>query len=344
MHRISLLKTVCSLCLMAMSWLPMVAQDTSIIGDVNNDGVASIKDVTALINYLLSTDGTSVNRWAADVNMDGSITIADVSALVNCLLTGEWPVAYEPEYKTITVGSGTSAVTFRMLLVEGGTFTMGAREGDPYVRPWESPAHQVTLSDYYIAEFEVTQALWRAVMGTSSYNNPSWFTSENGYETNYQRPAESMIYSQVTSFITKLNQKTGMTFRLPTEAEWEFAARGGKWSRGYMYIGGDDVYEVAWQSDNSNGTVYPVGTKAPNELGLYDMGGNVEEWCSDWYGLYSESPQVNPTGVSSSSTNSRVMRGGSWDQSYRMCRPTQRHDANVAFKSAHTGMRLAMSK
>ena len=208
MHRISLLKTVCSLCLMAMSWLPMVAQDTSIIGDVNNDGVASIKDVTALINYLLSSDGTSVNRWAADINMDGSITISDVSALVNCLLTGEWPVAYEPEYKTITVGSGTSAVTFRMLLVEGGTFTMGAREGDPYVRPWESPAHQVTLSDYYIAEFEVTQALWRAVMGTSSYNNPSWFTSENGYETNYQRPAESMIYSQVTSFITKLNQKT----------------------------------------------------------------------------------------------------------------------------------------
>ena len=344
MNKKNLLVSVFSLCLMAMCWFPMAAQNSAERGDVNNDGAVSIQDVSVLISYLLNGDDASVNRSAADVNMDGAVTIKDVTELISYLLNGELTPPYEPEYKTVTVGSGTSAVTFRMLLVQGGTFMMGAREGDPYVRPWESPVHQVTLSDYYIAEFEVTQALWRAVMGTSSSNNPSWFCSTNGYANNYQRPAENMIYSQVTSFITKLNQKTGMTFRLPTEAEWEFAARGGNWSKGYLYIGGDDVYEVAWQSDNSDDITYPVGTKAPNELGLYDMGGNVEEWCSDWYGLYNEGAQVNPTGVSSSSTNSRVMRGGSWDQSYRMCRPTSRHDANVAFKSAHSGMRLAMSK
>ena len=344
MNKKNILVSVFSLCLMAMCWLPMAAQGSAERGDVNSDGTVTIQDVTVLISYLLNGDEATVNRSAADVNMDGVVNIKDVTELISYLLNGELTPPYEPEYKTITVGSGTSAVTFRMLLVEGGTFQMGAREGDPYVRPWENPVHEVTLSDYYIAEFEVTQALWRAVMGTSSSNNPSWFCSTNGYTNDYQRPAESMTYSQVTSFITKIKQKTGMTFRLPTEAEWEFAARGGKWSRGYLYIGGDDVYEVAWHSDNSGEITHPVGSKTPNELGLYDMGGNVEEWCSDWYGLYSESPQVNPTGVSSSSTSSRVIRGGSWDQAYRMCRPTQRHDANVNFKSAHTGMRLVMPK
>ena len=333
------LQTVLAVCLMALCWMPINAQKSVMRGDVDNDSKVTITDATELIDYLLGGDGSALNLEAADFDVDGSVNIADAVALIDFLLTGEMPDVYEPVIETFTVGTAT----FDMLLVEGGTFMMGGRvDMDPYVKPWELPVHQVTLSDYYICTTEVTQALWRAVMGTSQ--NPSWFTSANGYTNDFKRPVESVTFANCQSFITKLNQKTGMTFRLPTEAEWEFAARGGKWSRGYMYIGGDDVYEVAWQSDNSNGTVYPVGTKAPNELGLYDMGGNVEEWCSDWYGLYSESPQVNPTGVSSSSTNSRVMRGGSWDQSYRMCRPTQRHDANVAFKSAHSGMRLAMSK
>ena len=324
-----------------LCWLPASADKTPLRGDVNGDGSVTIKDVTVLINYLLTEDESTINRATADVNDDGALTITDVTLLINYLLTNEWPVVYEPEYMTVTVGSGTSAVTFRMLLVEGGTMTMGAREDDPYVRPWELPAHQVTLSSYYIAEFEVTQALWRAVMGTSSTNFPCWFTSTNGYTTNYQRPAENITYTQVKSFISKLNQKTGKTFRLPTEAEWEFAARGGNWSKGYMYIGGDNVDEVAWHKANSGDMVQPVGTKAPNELGLYDMGGNVEEWVSDWYGLYSEGAQTNPTGPSTGSLY--VCRGGSWDQSYRMCRPTQRHDCMTAYVGAHTGFRVALS-
>ena len=280
---------------------------------------------------------TASGKTYADVNLDGVVNITDVTALINYLLSHEWPEVYEPEYVTYTVGN----VSFRMLLVEGGTFTMGAREGDPYVRPWEYPAHEVTLSDFYIAEFEVTQELWRAVMGTS--NNPSWFVSANGYDTNYKRPAESMTYSQVKSFITKLNQKTGKTFRLPTESEWEYAARGGKWSKGYFYIGSDNVEEVAWHKGNSNDLTYSVGSKAPNELALYDMAGNVEEWVSDYYAdSYTSRPQTDPTGPTSGTA--RVIRGGSWDQAFRMCRPTSRHDASEAFMSAHTGLRVAMSK
>ena len=340
MNRKIFLTTVFSLCLMAVCWMPMAAQSSTLMGDVDKDNKVSINDVTALINYLLSNDDSTINRASADVNGDGAITITDVTTLINYLLTGEWPVieVYEPQYESFTV----SSVTFRMVLVEGGTFMMGARDGDPYVRPWESPVHEVTLSDYYIAEMEVTQALWRAVMGTS--NNPSWFTSTNGYTNDYQRPVESMTYSQITSFITKINQKTGKTFRLPTEAEWEYAARGGRWSKGYLYVGSDNVDEVAWHKGNGNDTTHPVGQTLANELGIYDMAGNVDEWISDWYGLYTEAAQVNPTGPSSNSSSERVLRGGSWDQAFRMCRPTQRHQGNVAYKSAHTGLRLVMSK
>ena len=342
MHKINLLMTVFGLCMMFMWSMPMSAQNSIERGDVNSDGQVSIKDVTVLINYLLTEDESTINRSVADVNSDGDINIKDVTVLINYLLTEEWPAIYVPEYKTITVGTGTSAVTFRMVLVEGGTMMMGARENDPYVRPWENPAHEVTLSDYYMAETEVTQALWKAVMGSS--NNPSWFTSDNGFVNDFQRPVENMTYSQVTSFITKLNQKTGMTFHLPTEAEWEYAARGGKWSQGYLYIGGDNIDEVAWHKGNSGDIPHAVGTKAPNELGIYDMGGNVAEWCGDWYGLYTENPQVNPTGPTTGDTNARVVRGGSWDQAFRMCRPTARLEGFITNKTAHTGFRVAMAR
>ena len=340
MIRKNFFTTVFCLCLMAVCWMPMAAQDSTLRGDVDNDSKVAISDVTALINYLLSNDDSLINRGAADVDADGAITITDVTTLINYLLTGEWPEieVYEPQYETVTVGT----VTFRMVFVEGGTFMMGGREGDPYVKPWEYPVHEVTLSDYYIGEMEVTQALWRAVMGTS--NNPSWFCSTNGYANDYQRPVECMTYSQVTSFITKINQKTGLTFRLPTEAEWEYAARGGKWSKGYLYVGGDNVDEVAWHKGNGNETTHPVGLTVPNELAIYDMAGNVEEWTGDWYGLYTDAPQVNPTGATSNAHNERVLRGGSWDQAFRMCRPTQRHEGNIAFKSAHTGLRLVLVK
>ena len=314
--------------LMAMCWMPMSALN---VGDVNSDGEVSIKDVSALIDYLLDSEGSAVNRALADVNGDGEVSIKDVSVMIDYLLTGEWP--YVPVAEEFTV----NGVTFKMMPVKGGTFMMGATtETDNYARPWESPVHEVTLSDYSIGVTEVTQELWRAVMGS----NPSWYTSTNGYENDFTRPVEKVSYDDCLSFISRLNRLTGRTFRLPTEAEWEFAARGGNRSQGYRYAGSDDVEEVAWHKGNSGDVPHSVGTKAPNELGLYDMSGNVDELTSDLYGLYSEVPQTNPTGAAEG-TN-RVARGGSFNQAFRACRVSCRLEAVPVFQNMDRGLRLAM--
>jgi len=224
-----------------------------------------------------------------------------------------------------------------MVYVEGGTFTMGATSeqgGDAY--DWEKPAHSVTLSSYYMGETEVTQALWEAVMGS----NPSNFKGAN-------RPVEQVSWDDCQEFISRLNAKTGKRFRLPTEAEWEYAARGGH-SGGYKYSGSDNIYDVAWFDKNiyDKGSssphygTYAVATKLPNELGLYDMSGNVQEWCSDWYGTYSSSAQSNPTGPSSGS--SRVCRGGSWFDSARYCRVSIRYYDSPDSRCDFLGFRLAL--
>ncbi|HIT16106.1 MAG TPA: formylglycine-generating enzyme family protein [Candidatus Avimuribaculum pullicola] len=185
-----------------------------------------------------------------------------------------------------------------MVYVEGGTFTMGATSGLGSSSD-EKPAHSVTLDGYYIGKYEVTQKLWKAVMGS----NPSDFKGDN-------LPVENVSWDDVQEFLRKLNAITGKNYRLPTEAEWEFAARGGNSSRGYKYSGSDNIDDVAWYIYNSGSCTHAVGTKSPNELGIYDMSGNVEEWCLDWYGSYSSSPQRNPKGPNSGSD--RVYRGGSW--------------------------------
>ena len=329
MTKMTCLKTLGALCLMAMFCMPMNAQSTKPRGDVNKDGSVTIGDVTALIDYLLSGDAKDISLSEADTDRNGNVSISDVTTLIDFLLTGEWP--YVPEPEAITVGS----VTFYMIPVQGGTFTMGGSDDDAYARPWEKPAHQVTLSDYYIAETEVTQELWKAVMGS----NPSYFTSNNGYTNDLKRPVENVSYSQCKSFITKLNQKTGKTFRLPTEAEWEFAARGGLKSKGYLYSGSNNLDEVAWYNGTADGKTHAVATKNPNELGLYDMSGNIEEWVNDYYDLYTEEAQTDPQGPASGSF--RVSRGGNWGSAFRSCRVTYRYDALVT-ASSHYGIRLAM--
>lgn len=223
-----------------------------------------------------------------------------------------------------------NGVSFAMVAVEGGTFTMGATSeqgSDAYDD--EKPAHQVTLSDYYIGETEVTQELWQAVMGS----NPSYFTG------NLQRPVGSVSWDDCQTFISKLNNLTGENFRLPTEAEWEYAARGGNASEGYKYSGSNSIGDVAWYWDNSSSTPHPVKTKQANELGIYDMSGNVYEWCADWYSYYSSSPQDNPTGPSSGS--GPVLRGGSWFSLARGCRVACRSSINPDSRSDDFGLRLA---
>ena len=222
-----------------------------------------------------------------------------------------------------------------MVYVEGGTFTMGATtEQTTKADSDERPTHKVTLSDYYIGETEVTQALWSAVMGT----NPSYFTGNNN-------PVEKVSYTDCIEFIDKLNEMfsgrlNGMKFALPTEAQWEFAARGGNKSRGYKYSGSNYIGDVAWYDNNSDSKTHPVAQKRPNELGLYDMSGNVWEWCRDWYGGYSSSSQTNPIGPTNGS--SRVNRGGGWRNDARYCRVSYRLNYDPSYGSFNLGFRLAL--
>ncbi|MBQ8226949.1 MAG: SUMF1/EgtB/PvdO family nonheme iron enzyme [Bacteroidaceae bacterium] len=217
-----------------------------------------------------------------------------------------------------------------MVYVEGGTFTMGAtKEQKRKARYNEKPAHQVTLSSFYIGKYEVTQAEWEAVMDS----NPSHFKGAN-------LPVENVSWYDCLEFIRKLNVLTGKQFRLPTEAEWEYAARGGKHSYGEKYAVGGDVDNVAWYSGNSGDKTHPVGQKRGNELGLYDMSGNVWEWCQDWLGSYSSSHQTNPTGPATG--GERVLRGGSWFFGARWCRLSCRDGSYPGYRNDDNGLRLAL--
>ena len=226
-----------------------------------------------------------------------------------------------------------------MVYVEGGTFIMGATPEqcyDEFYTFYELPTHCVTLNSYYIGKYEVTQGLWKAIMGS----NPSYFKKGNNY------PVENVSWDDCQEFIRKLNKKTGKSFRLPTEAEWEFAARGGNYGNNYKYSGSSIIDNVAWCDFNSGNHPHPVGKKNPNELGIYDMSGNVYEWCIDWLYKYSIYPQKNPKRtVKEKITDSRVVRGGCFSEDAVDCR--------LSFRSSNApqdcrcdiyGLRLVMDK
>jgi formylglycine-generating enzyme required for sulfatase activity len=206
-------------------------------------------------------------------------------------------------------------IEIEMVFVQGGTFAMGAtpeQGNDAYAN--ERPAHQVTLSDFYIGKHVVTQRQWEDVMNA----NPSEFRGKD-------LPVENVSWDDAQKFIAKLNARTGKNYRLPTEAEWEYAARGGSQSRGYKYSGSNNIDEVAWCGGNSGRTTHPVGKKKPNELGIYDMSGNVWEWCQDWYGPYNGEAQTDPTGAKTGQY--RVYRGGSWISDAGRARVSNRNSA-----------------
>jgi formylglycine-generating enzyme required for sulfatase activity len=233
-------------------------------------------------------------------------------------------------------------VNIEMIYVKGGTFTMGCTSEQGSCDNDESPAHQVTVSDFYIGKYEVTQAQWQAVMGTSIRTqsdkaNTSW--SIYGEGSNY--PMYYVSWEEAMDFCRELSRMTGKQYRLLTEAEWEYAARGGSKGTGAKYSGGSSPDRVAWYDGNSGGSTHSVGTKAANELGIYDMSGNVWEWCSDWYGDYSSGSQTNPQGANSGSR--RVLRGGSWRSNASFCRVANRNNAAPVLRSDYIGFRLACS-
>ena len=234
----------------------------------------------------------------------------------------------EPEPCLVVKVNDTLSIN--MMCVEGGTFMMGAMEGDTQAHANEKPAHEVTLTyDYYIGQTEVTQALWKAVMG----NNPSTMIGDD-------LPVNNVLWEEADAFVKRLSQMTGYTFHLPTEAEWEFAARGGNKSQGYLYAGSNNIQEVAWYGSNSGNTTQPVGTKQPNELGIYDMSGNVIEWCSDWLGPYSAEAQVNPIGPATGAYH--VYCGGCWYLPANVCRCTHRRQTTAGYGEAAVGFRVAL--
>ena len=218
-----------------------------------------------------------------------------------------------------------------MILVAGGTYTMGAtQEQASFASDDEYPAHQVTIESFYICKYEVTQEEWEAVMG----NNPSLVKGG-------KLPVENVSWEDCQRFIKRLNTLTNGIFRLPTEAEWEFAARGGNYSRGYKYSGSNNIDEVAWYKENSDMTIHEVGTKLCNEIGIYDMSGNVWEWCQDWYksNYYKYSPNNNPSGPNTASA--RIFRGGSYKNFQTDCRLSNRNGFGQRGKDDNYGLRLA---
>lgn len=217
----------------------------------------------------------------------------------------------------------------QMVFVEGGIFNMGSLDSDKIADKDEKPQHNLTVGDFYISKFEVTQGQWRAVMGTmpSSFRNCELC------------PVENVSWLDVQLFLKELNANTGQQYRLPTEAEWEYAARGGKKSNGYTYAGSNTLDEVGWYEINSGRRPQPIGQKKANELGLFDMSGNVWEWCQDGYGYYSND-QTNPSNVNSNS--SKLNRGGGWYFTSRDCRSSRRNYYVLNARSRNVGFRLAL--
>lgn len=232
-----------------------------------------------------------------------------------------------PKDVTIQVGD----VGLRMIYVEGGVFTMGGTdEQGEDVKAYEEPAHPVKLNSYYIGMTEVTQELWETVMGW----NYAWNTESN------QLPMEDVSWEDCNEFAEVLSERTGKKFRLPTEAEWEYAARGGIKSGNHKYSGSDNIDDVAWYVSNSDDMTHKVGTKNANELGIYDMNGNVWEWCQDWYGEYSTSSYDNPTGPKTG--DFRIYRGGSYKEKAEYNRTSNRSFNRPDFRYGNIGLRVVM--
>ena len=311
--------------------------------NAENDKTYTLDCSTQVVNtadgalfYIVVPAGTWGNGLKVEVYNGNGIVIEErIKTSAAEFVAGQALMMPEVEVHDILTFE-VNGVKFNMVYVEGGTFMMGAAENEPDAHENERPQHKVTLSDFYIGQIEVSQALWQTVMGS----NPSTVKDNN-------RPVNNVTWEECQVFVEKLSEKTGYYFRLPTEAEWEYAARGGQKSRGYLYAGSNNINEVAWYVGNSDGKTHDVGTKQPNELGIFDMSGNVYEKCQDWYSQYIVESQINPQGPTEPLTW-RVVRGGcsnrqsSGISGENVCRITNRGYARPDSRESITGLRLVL--
>lgn len=294
-------------------------------------------------NFVVTVSLINVGTAATETTL--KVTISDVSVYKNKItalaqkIGGDFDKPEDDERNRTRPRAFTvNGVRFIVQYVKGGTFMMGATpEQEKGAYNVEKPVHQVTLDDYYIGKYEVTQDLWIAVMD----EDPEIIRAWNRYGRGDNYPAFMVSWDDCKVFIEKLNMITGAKFRLPTEAEWEFAARGGVKSKKTRYSGSNNVNEVAWNNRTIEGYgPMPVGMKLPNELGIYDMSGNVWEWCEDWFGKYKEEPQNNPKGKPSGVNH--VLRGGSWTRSARLNRVSNRGYNKADARYNYNGFRLVV--
>lgn len=263
-----------------------------------------------------TTNGTAIEKYASNL---ADLT-ANTAYFVRAYATNAIGTGYGDEIEFMT----NDLISMEMVNVNEGTFQMGSSSGNSN----EKPIHSVTLSGYTIGKYEVTQAQWVKIMG----NNPSHMKGDN-------LPVETVAWNDIQLFITKLNEQTNKKYRLPTEAEWEFAARGGNLSEGYIYSGSNSIGDIAEYAGNNDTSIKPVGGKQGNELGIYDMTGNVYELCNDNYELYGSASVTNPTGPSSG--DKRSLRGGSCFDLKSECRITCRYQIPQTAKAHYIGFRLA---
>ncbi|MBE6231639.1 MAG: hypothetical protein E7117_04635 [Bacteroidales bacterium] len=343
---------------------PEISAPTVVTGQVSD-----VTDISATASLTIASDGGAAVTvcgivWDEEPNptedLSTKITFDGSEANYTCQLTGlnagttyyyrayatnEAGTAYGNEYSFTTESSSESTmsvdvngIVIDLILVEGGTFTMGATPDLIELAKYdedELPAHEVTLDSYYMGKYEVTQELWIEIMGA----NPSMMIKKD------ECPVDGMNYLQCLEFIKKLNERTGMHFSLPTEAQWEYAARGGNKSKGFLYSGSNDPTEVGWVGENmAEFGQHPGGGKAPNELGIYDMTGNLNEWCLDYYGPYPAEPQTNPTGPEDNQYTLRVVRGGAFHlDSAGYSRNTKRQSYPENYSVLDIGLRLVLN-
>ena len=299
----------------------IVSIGISCLGDCNANGEVSIAEVQTAINQYLGKDKV---ESCNDENGDGSVSISEVQTIINNYLEGCDSGEPQPGDTWTEPNTGMEFV-----YVPSGCYQMGCNSTwSGSCNSYEKPVHEVCVDGFWISKYEVTQGQWKEIMG----NNPSYFDNGDNY------PVEKVSWNDCQDFIDNLNSESSKTFRLPTEAEWEYAARSG--GKQQKYAGGGDVDSVAWYGGNSGDQTHEVGTKAPNDLGIYDMSGNVWEWCSDWYSsdYYSNSPKNNPQGPSSGSY--RVGRGGGWDSVAEYVRAVIRVYGVPSYTYVGIGLRL----